>query len=89
VLVENRPAAQRAVAAHAVLGTWFTSVLEEALSPAFGDYVEGSCPRAEMVARHLVNLPTHPRVEQDDADTIVNALLNSSATPVRAASDLT
>jgi perosamine synthetase len=88
VLVENRAAAQHAVAAHAVLGTWFTSVLEEALSPAFGDYVDGSCPRAEMVARHLVNLPTHPRVEEDDADTIVNALLNSSATPVRAALDL-
>jgi perosamine synthetase len=88
LLVENRAAAQRAVAAHAVLGTWFTSVLEEALSPAFGDYVDGSCPRAEMVARHLVNLPTHPRVKEDDADTIVNALLNSSATPVRAPADL-
>jgi perosamine synthetase len=88
VLVENRAAAQRAVAAHAVLGTWFTSVLEEALSPAFGDYVDGSCPRAEMVSRHLVNLPTHPRVEEDDADAIVKALLNSSAVPVAATSDL-
>lgn len=88
VLVKDRAAAQRAVAPRAVLGTWFTSVLEEALSPAFGDYVDGSCPHAEMVARHLVNLPTHPRVEEDDVDEIVNALLNSPATPVRAASDL-
>jgi perosamine synthetase len=88
VLVKDRAAAQRAVAPRAVLGTWFTSVLEEAESPSFGDYVDGSCPRAEMVARHLVNLPTHLRVEQDDADTIVSALLNSSAIPVRAASDL-
>lgn len=88
VLVRNRSAAQRAVAARAVLGTWFTSVLEEAVSPAFGDYVHGSCPRAEMVARHLVNLPTHPRVADDDADAIVDALLSSSAAPVSSASEL-
>jgi dTDP-4-amino-4,6-dideoxygalactose transaminase len=87
VLVKDRAAAQRAVAPRAVLGTWFTSVLEEALSPTLGDYVDGSCPRAEMVSRHLVNLPTHPRVEEDDADAIVDALLDSSGTPVRAASD--
>jgi perosamine synthetase len=88
VLVKDRAEAQRAVAPKAVLGTWFTSVLEEALSPAYGDYVEGSCPRAEVVARHLVNLPTHPRVSEDDADEIVSALLNSSARPVGAASEL-
>lgn len=88
VLVRDRAAAQRAVAAKAVLGTWFTSVLEEAASPAFGDYVEGSCPRAELAAKHLVNLPTHPRVREEDAEAIVNALLRSSAAPVKATSDL-
>jgi perosamine synthetase len=88
ILVNDRAAAQRAVASKAVLGTWFTSVLEEALSPEFGDYVQGSCPRAEMVARHLVNLPTHPRVTNHDADAILDALLDSPATPVPAASNL-
>jgi dTDP-4-amino-4,6-dideoxygalactose transaminase len=41
VWVTDRRAAIRAVAPHAVLGTWFTSVLEEAVSPAAGGYVSG------------------------------------------------
>jgi dTDP-4-amino-4,6-dideoxygalactose transaminase len=56
------------------LGTWFTSVLEEAVSPACGEYVPGSCPQAEAAAVHLVNLPTHPRVRLADAQAIVEAL---------------
>jgi perosamine synthetase len=74
VWVENRPAAVRSVAPYAVLGTWFTSVLEEAESPAAGGYVAGSCPNAEAAARHLVNLPTHHRVGARDIDAIVSAL---------------
>jgi perosamine synthetase len=74
VWVEDRDAVERAAAPHAMLGTWFTSVLEEALTPAHGDYVDGSCPRAEAAARHLVNLPTHPRVEDGDLDTILDTL---------------
>jgi len=88
VLVKDRAAAERAVAPKAVLGTWFTSVLEEALSPTYGDYIQGSCPRAEVAARHLVNLPTHPRVTNEDANAIVDALLDSPSKPVAAASDL-
>jgi perosamine synthetase len=88
VLVKDRAAAERAVAPKAVLGTWFTSVLEEALSPSYGDYIQGSCPRAEVAAKHLVNLPTHPRVTNEDADAIVDALLDSPAKPVAVASDL-
>jgi perosamine synthetase len=74
VWVEDREAVERAAARHAVLGTWFTSVLEEAITPAHGAYEEGSCPRAELAARHLVNLPTHPRVDERDADAILATL---------------
>jgi perosamine synthetase len=74
VAVADRDAAERAVAPHAVLGTWFTSVLEEARSPADGGYRTGSCPQAEWAADHLVNLPTHPRVRLDDAERLVAAL---------------
>ncbi len=74
VWVEDRSAAIRATRGRAVLGTWFTSVLEEALSPAHGDYEWGSCPRAELAARHLVNLPTHPRVRVDEAEAMVGIL---------------
>jgi perosamine synthetase len=74
VWVEDRSAAERAMASRAVLGTWFSSVLEEALDPSYGDYVAGSCPRAEDAANHLVNLPTHPRVDERDATEIVARL---------------
>ena len=74
VWVEDRAAAVRRVAPHAVLGTWFTSVLEEADSPAHGGYEAGSCPNAEAAARHLVNLPTHLRVGRRDVDAITSAL---------------
>ena len=77
VWVPDRPAAERATARRLVLGTWFTSVLEEALDPRYGGYVAGSCPRAEDVARHLVNLPTHPRVDEQDATEIVACLIRS------------
>ncbi len=76
VMVSDRQAALKMVAPYAVLGTWFTSVLEEALSPACGNYEKGSCPRAEFAAEHLVNLPTHPRVSQQDVIRIAMAIEN-------------
>ncbi len=75
VWIKNRPKIANISAPHAVLGTWFTSVLEECLSPALGNYVEGSCPLAESAARHLINLPTHPRVKVRDAEVIAEEVL--------------
>lgn len=72
--VEDRSAARAATRSQLVLGTWFTSVLEEARSPAAGGYAMGSCPRAELASRHLVNLPTHLRVRLDDVDAIASRL---------------
>jgi dTDP-4-amino-4,6-dideoxygalactose transaminase len=74
VWVEDRPRVVRAVAPHAVLGTWFTSVLEEAESPVPPGYEAGTCPNAEAAAQHLVNLPTHLRVTPADVDAIASAL---------------
>lgn len=74
VYVDDRQAAVTAVAPHAVLGTWFTAVLEEAADPRAGGYVPGSCPTAETLAERLVNLPTHQRVSLRDVDAIVRAL---------------
>jgi dTDP-4-amino-4,6-dideoxygalactose transaminase len=75
VWVADRPAVQRAMASRVVLGTWFTSVLEEAADPRCGGYLLGDCPQAENAARHLVNLPTHPRVGERDADEIAARLI--------------
>jgi perosamine synthetase len=77
VWVEDRDATVHATARHAVLGTWFTSVLEEAVSPTYGDYEIGSCPRAEATAVHLVNLPTHLRVGEQDVEAITSALVGA------------
>lgn len=74
VNVTDRQAAVRAASRHAVLGTWFTSVLEEAADPCVGGYVAGSCPTAELLAQHLVNMPTHRRVSLRDVDAVVAAL---------------
>ncbi len=79
VWVEDRAATMRIAAPHAVLGRWFTSVLEEAVSPACGDYQPGSCPRAEAAARHLVNLPTHLRVNERDIKAIVSAVASAAS----------
>jgi perosamine synthetase len=74
VWVSDRDKALRRVSPYCVSGTWFTSVLEEADSPSCGGYVSGLCPRAEMVSRHLINLPTHPRVREADVARITEAL---------------
>ena len=77
VWVEDRPKVIRALAPHAVLGTWFTSVLEEAATPDVAGYEPGSCPRAEQAAQHLVNLPTHPRVNEADVKMLATALMKA------------
>jgi dTDP-4-amino-4,6-dideoxygalactose transaminase len=69
----------RVATRRATLGTWFSSVLEEADSPAWGDYEMGSCPRAEAAARHLINLPTNPRVNEHDIDAIISAVIQAEA----------
>lgn len=74
VWVTDRAAALRTAAPHALLGTWFTSVLEESETPEAGGYARGSCPNAEAAAIHLVNLPTNPRVRPRDAHALVVAL---------------
>jgi dTDP-4-amino-4,6-dideoxygalactose transaminase len=81
VRVADRTAAMRVVSERAVLGRWFTSVLEEAATPEAGGYKSGDCPRAERIARELVNLPTHQRVTVKDVDRILE--LMAEVEPVR------
>lgn len=88
IWVADRDAAISATSPYAVLGTWFTSVLEEAVSPECGDYVAGSCPRAELAAKHLVNLSTHPRTSPEHAATVADALLPLAARKGSSAPDL-
>jgi dTDP-4-amino-4,6-dideoxygalactose transaminase len=83
IWVEDRPAVMRAARRRALLGDWFTSVLEEAASPHEGAYERGSCPRAEAVAEHLVNLPNHARVKPSDVEAIISTLAAMRQAPKR------
>jgi dTDP-4-amino-4,6-dideoxygalactose transaminase len=71
IWVKDRYKAAQLYKNSGVLGMWFTSVLEEAVSPEYGEYVMGSCPLGELSARHLINLPTHSRVKLEDADRLL------------------
>jgi dTDP-4-amino-4,6-dideoxygalactose transaminase len=82
VWVDDRERVVQALGSRLVVGTWFTSVLEEALDPAVGDYVAGSCPRAEEAARHLINLPTHGRVSSRDVAEISEMLISTAPTGI-------
>jgi len=75
--VEDRTAIVRDTASCVIMGLWFTSVLQEAVSTEYGNYQAGSCPQAEAAAEHLVNLPTHLRVQERDAMMIVSAVARS------------
>ncbi|MBI4596983.1 MAG: aminotransferase class I/II-fold pyridoxal phosphate-dependent enzyme [Candidatus Omnitrophica bacterium] len=48
-----------------VVGRWFSSIANGRTRDwsAIG-YVPGRCPRAEYVADHIVNFPTHPRIDE-------------------------
>lgn len=78
VWVPDRALALEAALPGIEFGKWFSSVLEEAVSPTHGGYEMGSCPRAELAARHLVNLPTHERVSELDVERIRRVLAGLS-----------
>jgi len=45
------------------LGLWFTSIAQGRMRDLESiGYVPGTCPTAEKVTRHIVNIPTHERV---------------------------
>ena len=42
------------------------------------NYILGSCPRAEKIAKTILNLPTHINISKKDAQKIINFLKNLS-----------
>ena len=56
-------------------GKWYSEVID----PKGSDlkkvgYVMGSCIVAEETARTIINLPTHPRMNKQDVEYIINLL---------------
>jgi dTDP-4-amino-4,6-dideoxygalactose transaminase len=55
------------------LGTWFDCPLHQVTEPLeVFDYAPGACPIGEKAAREVVNLPTHPRVNERMARQMVD-----------------
>ena len=74
LLVKNKPALLAEAQRRAVeIGSWFDSVIHPSDSAlkAVG-YLPGQCPVAERVVRHIVNLPLHRRVSEQDAIRVVD-----------------
>lgn len=57
------------------LGDWFQApVHPKRVDPELAFYEAGSCPDAERVCAHVVNLPTHVRMNDADAHRLVDNL---------------
>jgi perosamine synthetase len=68
---------------HVEVGSWFESPLHPVpmdKHARFG-YREGCCPRAELAARQIVNLPLHPRVSAAEANRIATFFLARAEMP--------
>lgn len=60
-----------------LLGDWYrTPIAPSTVDPECVDYKQGSCPRAEELARNSFNLPTNPDLTKSDLDDICNKLIN-------------
>lgn len=58
-----------------ILGDWYdTVVAPRDVDLARTAYQSGSCPRAEILARESVNLPTDAAISQTDAERIIKAV---------------
>lgn len=74
LLVRNKQHAIKEYKNQGVLGTWFNSVLEEAVDPELLGYQFGTNSIAERAVKHLINLPTHERVTEEDAERLIESL---------------
>ena len=61
-----------------LLGDWYTTPIAP-FDTVEKDvkYNKGSCPNAEYLAKHTLNLPTHINISQKDAERIVKFLKNN------------
>jgi len=76
LLVKDKQAVlNRACVNRVEIGSWFESVLHPDGSPLEkAGYTLGQCPVGEEVARHIINLPTHPRVTEEEVIRVVRFL---------------
>jgi len=76
VTVVNKKEAIRFFAKNGIyIGDWYN----QAIDPVGVDlekiyYKNGSCPKAEEMAKHIINLPTYPRMKDSDVEKVLGVL---------------
>jgi dTDP-4-amino-4,6-dideoxygalactose transaminase len=78
---EKAKALEQAARAGIELGSWFECPLHPIETPlASYDYAIGMCPEAERAGREVVNLPLHPRVNEETARKSVDFITGFTQT---------
>ena len=79
-VTEKNALLDAARAAGIEIGSWFETPLHPLPLTEHQKmgYDLGSCPVAEFAAAHVINLPLHDRVTHDDAETIVQFVVEHS-----------
>jgi dTDP-4-amino-4,6-dideoxygalactose transaminase len=74
-LVKDRNAFLRQLGAKFQLGVWFTTIFQ-GRDDHFEElgYRHGSCPRAEFIAQHIVNFPTHQAMDFEQIEASLSKI---------------
>ena len=58
-----------------LLGNWYHNVIDPfGCQLSVVGYQYGSCPKAEFIAQHIINLPTYPRMTNADVQRVISSL---------------
>lgn len=69
---------QRMQEAHIFLGDWYDQVVgPRAVDLAAVGYEKGTCPHAEQIVQRVINLPTSPRLRDEDMERVIGILRDS------------
>jgi perosamine synthetase len=64
---------------HIEIGDWFVSPIHPNLEGwEKAGYQKGSCPVAEKICNHIINLPTHKNINEEEAIRIIDFLSKQS-----------
>lgn len=80
ILVENPiKLHQQAKQHYMLLGDWYdTPLAPRDVEPCVLGYNPGSCPNAETVAKHVINLPTYPLLTDQQVEQIITFIQNNA-----------
>lgn len=59
---------------HIITGDWYRQPITPSQDIAKTNYQKGSCPQAEYLCQHSLNLPTHPLLSLQQAEKIINII---------------